>query len=397
MRRLLVLASAMVFFDVVFFSAIAPLLPDYVSELGLSKAQAGVLSASYAAGTLAFSLPAGLLAARLGPRQTVIGGLLLLGCSSVAFGFANEYILLDLARFAQGVSGALIWSGALTWLVTTAPPERRGAVIGTALGTAVGGALFGPAVGAFAAEVGTELVFTGVLAVAIVLAILAAGLPEAEPPERQPLGEIAEIIFSRPILTGTAFVAVPSVMFGAVEVLAPLQIADLGGGHTLIAAGFIVGAALEALLAPLAGRYSDRAGRRIPFAIGLSICSVAIVAIAVGATMGVVMAGLMLTSLGGGICFTPALTMLSEMAESSRLHQGFAAGLSNMAWALGQVVGGLAGGALAGVAGNAMPGFGIAALLLFTVAYSFHGLAPPAIRPVGANGARLREDGFVER
>ena len=52
MRRLLILASAMVFFDVVFFSAIAPLLPDYVSELGLSKAQAGVLSASYAAGTL---------------------------------------------------------------------------------------------------------------------------------------------------------------------------------------------------------------------------------------------------------------------------------------------------------------------------------------------------------
>ena len=60
MRRLLILASAMVFFDVVFFSAIAPLLPDYVSELGLSKAQAGILSASYAAGTLLSSLPAGL-------------------------------------------------------------------------------------------------------------------------------------------------------------------------------------------------------------------------------------------------------------------------------------------------------------------------------------------------
>ena len=46
MRRLLTLASAMVFFDVVFFSAIAPLLPDYVADLGLSKAQAGVAIAS---------------------------------------------------------------------------------------------------------------------------------------------------------------------------------------------------------------------------------------------------------------------------------------------------------------------------------------------------------------
>lgn len=381
MRRLLILASAMVFFDVAFFSAIAPLLPDYVSDLGLNKAQAGVLSASYAAGTLLVALPAGLLAVRVGPRRTVIGGLLLLGVSSVVFGFMGEFLLLDAARFTQGAAGALIWSGALTWLITMAPPERRGAVIGTALGTAVAGALLGPALGALAAQIGTEVVFSAVLGVALVLALFAARLPEAEAPERQAVREVLQTILSRPILTATAFVAVPSVMFGAVEVLAPLQIADLGGGHALIAGGFIAGAALEAVLAPLAGRYSDRTGRRLPFMVGLSICAVAMAAVAIGATMGVVMAGLMLTSLGGGICFTPALTMLSEVAESSRLHQGFAAGLSNLAWAAGQVVGGLAGGAAASVAGNAAPSFAIIVLLLATVAYSFHALAPPAVRP----------------
>ena len=42
-------------------------------------------------------------------------------------------------------------------------------------------------------------------------------------------------------------------MFGAIEVLVPLRIDDLGGGHALIAAGFIAGAALEAVLAPIAG------------------------------------------------------------------------------------------------------------------------------------------------
>jgi MFS family permease len=241
-------------------------------------------------------------------------------------------------------------------------------------------------------------VFSGVLAVAIVLAAVAARLPEAALPERQSLQEIGEIIFTRPILTGMAFVAVPSVMFGAVEVQAPLQIADMGGGHTLIAGGFIAGAALEAVLAPLAGRYSDRAGRRVPFVIGLSICAVAMLAVSVGTTMGLVMTGLMLTSLGGGICFTPALTMLSEMAESSRLHQGVAAGLSNMAWALGQVIGGLAGGALAGAAGNATPALAIVALLLCTVAYSFRALRrPPFATPGMDGGARLRGNGFVER
>jgi MFS family permease len=370
----------MVFFDVVFFSAIAPLLPDYVSDLGLSKAQAGVLSASYAAGTLAFSLPAGLIAASFGPRRTVIVGLLLLGVASVAFGFAKEFLLLDAARFAQGGAGALIWSGALTWLISASPPERRGSVIGTALGTAVAGALLGPAIGALAATVGTEPVFSAVLGVAFALAVFASRLPEAETPESQDLREVAETIFSRPIVMATAFVAIPSVMFGAVEVLVPLQIADLGGGHALIAAGFIAGAALEAVLAPVAGRYSDRAGRRVPFMAGLSICAVAMAAVAIGQAMGVVMAGLILTSLGGGICFTPALTMLSDAAETSRLHQGFAAGLSNMAWASGQVVGGLAGGGAASVAGNAAPSLAIIVLLLATVFYASHALASPVIR-----------------
>jgi MFS family permease len=69
------------------------------------------------------------------------------------------------------------------------------------------------------------------------------------------------------------------------------------------------------------------------------------------------------------------------MAESSRLHQGLAAGLSNMAWAAGQVVGGLAGGGVASVAGNAVPSVAIIVLLLGTVLYSFRALAPPAVRP----------------
>ncbi|MGB7589101.1 MAG: MFS transporter, partial [Solirubrobacterales bacterium] len=259
MRRLLILASGMIFFDVAFYAAIAPLLPDYVAEFGLSKAEAGVLSAAYAAGTLLAALPAGYIATRVGPRRTVIGGLLLLGVASVVFGFAKHIELLDGARFVQGISGALIWSGALTWLITTAPPERRGSVIGTALGTAVAGALVGPLIGAIAAEVGTEPVFGAVMVISAVLAVVASRLPEAPPAERQPLREVAATILSRPILLATGFVAVPSLMFGAVEVLVPLKIDELGGGHAVIAAGFIVGAGLEALLAPLAGRYSDRA------------------------------------------------------------------------------------------------------------------------------------------
>src|SRR4051812_5039716 len=146
----------MIFLDVAFFAAIAPLLPGYVDDLGLSKAEAGVLSAAYAAGTLLGSLPAGFVASRMGPRKTVIYGLLLLGCASLVFGFAEQILLLDAARFIQGIAGALIWSGALTWLITVAPEEKRGSVIGTALGTAVVGAPLGGGRGADARSLGAR-------------------------------------------------------------------------------------------------------------------------------------------------------------------------------------------------------------------------------------------------
>jgi MFS family permease len=378
MRRLLLLASAMIFFDVAFFAAIAPLLPDYVDQLGLSKAEAGVLSAAYAAGTLLASLPAGWVASRIGPRRCVIWGLLTLGCSSLVFGLVEQNYLLDAARFIQGVAGALIWAGALTWLITTAPDENRGSVIGTALGTAVAGALLGPVLGAVAASIGTELVFGSVLIVTGALAYAASKLPEAGTPETQPIREVAAALVSRPILNGALFVAVPSVMFGAIEVLVPLRIDALGGGHAVIAGGFIAGAALEAVLAPMAGRASDRVGRRTPYVIGLTICALAMVGLALAATLGAVLASLIVTSLGAGLCFAPALTLLSDVADASSLHQGFAAGLSNMAWASGQVIGGVGGGVVATVTGEEAPSIAIAVLLVATVAYAFHTLRPTA-------------------
>src|SRR5687767_12951000 len=87
LRRLLALVSAVVLVDVVFYSAIVPLLPAYTDDLDLSKSEAGVLAGSYAAGTGLAAIPAGLLAARLGPRRVLLGGLGLLTVSCVAFGF----------------------------------------------------------------------------------------------------------------------------------------------------------------------------------------------------------------------------------------------------------------------------------------------------------------------
>ena len=49
-RRLLILACAVVFLDVTFFSILTPLLPSYQSDHDLSDGAAGILAGSFAAG-----------------------------------------------------------------------------------------------------------------------------------------------------------------------------------------------------------------------------------------------------------------------------------------------------------------------------------------------------------
>lgn len=383
MRRLLLLASAMVFLDLTFFTAIAPLLPTYVHDLHLSTAQAGVLSAAYAAGTLAASLPAGYVASRFGPRRTAIWGLLGLGFSSLLFGLLKSPYPLDAARFIQGVAGALIWTGALSWLINSYPEEKRGSVIGNALGTAVAGSLVGPALGALAAQIGTTPVFSAVLVVSLALAWAAYRLPDTTVRERQPPGEVLACLVDRPLLEAAVFVCSPSLMFGALDVLLPLRVNALGGGHTLIAVGFIGGAAIESVLSPVAGRLSDQVGRRAPFVIGMAICAVSMVIFGLAGSLAVVIGSLLICSVGTGLCFAPATTLITDAAEASGLHQGWAIAVVNIAWAAAQVLGGIAGAGVAGVTGDAAPSIAIAIILSLTILFALRTLAP---RPAVAQG-----------
>lgn len=213
---------------------------------------------------------------------------------------------------------------------------------------------------------GTEPVFSAVLVVTLALALVAGRMPEPGLGQPQHLGDVVAAISSRPVLAATWYVAGPSVLFGVVSVLVPLRIDELGGGAGLVATGFAAGAALEAVLAPLVGRFSDRAGRLLPYTTGMLICAATILLVPVADALGVLIAALIAISLGAGLCFAPAMAMLSDSAEATELHQGFSAGLTNMAWAAGQVAGSAGGGAAAGAAGDALPCLLAAGWLLLT-------------------------------
>jgi len=377
-RRLLLLVSAIMLVDTLFYAALTPLLPHYADTLGLSKTGAGVLTASFGVGTLAGSIPAGMLAARAGVKPVVLVGLSLLSATSLAFGFAHSVLILDAARFCQGFGGACTWTGSLAWLVSRAPRERRGELIGSALAAGIAGALIGPLVGGAAASFGTRPVFSAVAAVGVVIAITAALAPVGRPEAPQTIANLAAHFRHPRLLGGMWLVALPALLFGLLSVLAPLRLHALGAGVVGISAVFLLSAGAESALSPVVGRLADRRGSRSLVRVA-ALGSAAVTLVppllhdryALGAI--VVVAGL-----AYGVFWIPAMTGLLEGAESVGLDASFAFALMNLAWAAGQGVGSFGGGALGGLAGDLAPYWLAAGLCVVTLAAA--GLTRPASR-----------------
>ena len=217
MRRLLILVSAVVFVDTMMFAAIIPLIPAFVDDYGLSKLQAGLLVGAYGAGAMIGGIPAGLLAARIGPKRTVVLGLIVLALASVAFAFGGSPTALGLTRFAQGLASAVTWSGALAWLTLSTPRARRGQMLGTAFGFAVLGFIVGPAVGAVAELTSVEGVFAGIAVVLGLVALAAASFPAGRLDVQRPQA-LRRALRDTGFLAAVWLTLVPALFFGVLDV-----------------------------------------------------------------------------------------------------------------------------------------------------------------------------------
>jgi MFS family permease len=366
-RRLLLLASAVVFVDTAFYAAITPLLPHYVDELGISKSAAGVLAAAYPAGTFLGALPGGWLAARAGVRPTTLLGLTIMGVSSIAFAFGTSVVVLDVARFVQGVGGAMTWAGALGWLIGEAPRERRGELIGSAMGAAIVGALFGPVLGALADALGPEPVFSGVAVVAAGLIAWTLRTPARAPSPPPRLATLLEAVRDRGVQLGIWLMCVPGLLFGTLNVLAPLRMDALGAGAAVIAACFLVAAAFEATVTPIIGRVSDHRGRLAPALAGLAGgCAVMLMFPWPGAAWQL---GLLIIVAAPviGILWAPAIAIISDGAERHGIEQAIGFSLVNVAWAVGQTAGAAGSARLADATSDRVPFLVLAAACAVTI------------------------------
>lgn len=353
-RRLIALVSTVTFVDTVLFGAIIPLVPGYADEFGLSKLEAGLLVAAYGAGALMGGIPAGLLARRIGPRATVVAGLLALAGASVAFALADGPLALGISRLAQGVASVATWSGALAWVVAGTPRARRGEVLGTVFAFAILGFIAGPMLGALAELIGIRASFAIIAAIVVALAGVAALAPSI-PAEAGVPGAVGRALRDPAFLVGLWLALLPAFLFGVLDVLVPLALDAEGWSAFAVAAVFVVAGLAETGVNPVIGRLSDRRGRLYPIRWALGVWVLVSIGFAV-ADVPLLIAGLVVVaSIATGGFYTPGMALVSDRAEAAELAQGLAFGILNTAWAAGAMVGPALGGAVADALGDAPP------------------------------------------
>ncbi|UKD57698.1 MFS transporter [Amycolatopsis sp. FU40] len=362
------LICAVVFAETTLLTLVTPLIPRYAADFGMSHAEAGVFVALYAAGSIAGSVPAGMLVARLGARTTVLLSLALVAAGSLGMAYGRHLALLDATRFLQGIAGTLAWSGSFSWLAEVAPAGHRARMLSRGLAAASLGGVLGPVVGGVAELTSLSLVFTVLAGLFGILAIGIGLRPASGRGAPTRLRELLSAVGRPDIAVPGWLVAAAGAAFGTIAVTGPLKLADLGASGPAVSATFLCAAFGEVLVTRLAGTASDRYGHLRPIRAGLVLAAVFAVLLAVPAPVFPAALGIVALVAALSLFLAPGFALVSAGARRIGLQQGLAFGLTNISWAAGNLLGALAGGALAGV-GAAVPGTAVAALLLLSLGF----------------------------
>lgn len=242
-----------------------PLLALVLEARGVSGTWIGLNTAMAGAASLIATPLAGPLAHRIGPARLLIASLAVTAVAFLAFHFieslAGWFVLR--ALFHGALSFAFVMSE--YWIVSQAPPERRGLMIGIYATVFSVGLALGPLALATVGSVGLAPFAVGALVLG--LAPIAVMLTGGEPPELEEAPSVAMTAYVRiaPIATWGAFA------FGAIESggLALLPLYGLGVGLDETRAALLlsaVGLGNVFLQIPL-GLLSDRFDKRRLIAI----------------------------------------------------------------------------------------------------------------------------------
>ena len=183
-------------------------------------------------------------------------------------------------------------------------------------------------------------------------------------------------------------IVIDLVGFGLVIPLLPFMAPSLGGDSSDVAFIMITYAAGAAVIAPLWGRLSDRAGRRYALVLALIASSAAYVVTALSDTLLQVYVGRALSGLAAG-SLPVATALMADLSPPERRAK--AMGLVGTAFGLGLIAGPVLGGLLSGDTESfSLPFYTAAALSLIAAIFAFRLLPVQMVKPSG-----IREEGSI--
>jgi MFS transporter, DHA1 family, solute carrier family 18 (vesicular amine transporter), member 1/2 len=348
-RRITIAVGLTMLVESTLYQAVVPLLPTYADRFHLSKTGAGIVLAAYPLPTPIIGLLSGFMTPRIGGRRMALAGSALLTVSTLAFAFAPNAPVLDLARAVQGCAAGITWAASMAWLSANTPRERLSREAGIVMGLFSVGAVIGPGIGSFAHATSPELAFTCLAGAAALTLPLAYRAPAgvAIPREHSYVRSIGNVLRNRLVIAAILLSVIDPISLGAIDLLVPRHLHGHGVPTWHIGAALMIGAAIGAVAGPLAGRRADRVG---PLRVGV-----------VAATVLVILPAALITGLSDPaqllllVVLAPAFTILSTAmyplstsgADSRGVSHGVVNGVISVTWATAFATGSLASGALA--------------------------------------------------
>ena len=173
-------------------------LPDIQRSLHASFSDLQWVVDAYSLTLAAFLLTAGVIGDMFGRREVFAIGLGVFTVSSLVCGLSTSSLMLNLARAAQGVGGAIMFATALALIAQAFSGRERGTAFGV-YGAVVGGAVaVGPLVGgAITSGIGWRWIFFVNVPIGIVAVVLTlAKVQESRDPNTRSIDWIGFVSFS---------------------------------------------------------------------------------------------------------------------------------------------------------------------------------------------------------
>lgn len=135
-------------------------VPTLMKDLDADVVAVGWVNSSYLLTFAVLLLVTGRLGDRFGPRPVFITGLVIFTLASLACGLSGTVTLLIVARAVQGIGGALMTPQTMSMITRVFPPQKRGAAMGIWGAVAGVATITGPVLGGILVEsAGWEWIF----------------------------------------------------------------------------------------------------------------------------------------------------------------------------------------------------------------------------------------------